>query len=401
MRIVNATVVLPDRGVVERDQVIDIEDGAIAAIGPASKASRPEADKEVIDAKGSYVLPGLIDAHVHLSSFADSHDHELLGVTNATIAESAVRGAFSGLDMLRRGVTAVRDVGCKHSAIFALKAWFDAHPEQGPRTVVAGAGITVTGGAAHRSSADEVDSSEELIRAVRQRVKLGADLIKVFVSDGVLHPAKVASTGYYSAPQLRSVVEMAHALGRKVAAHTTDAESCRAAVLAGVDSIEHGHDIEPEILERMAAQGVFLVPTLWHYRRVALDGAALGYANPIVEQAKIVADVHAATFLRAVEAGVPIATGTDSGSPRYGGGAMAAELRYMGELGVDPLVVLRWATADAARCLGIHEVTGTLARGMRADMVAFRDAPTSSLKALEDPWLVLRDGRIARVDPSA
>ncbi len=395
LAITNASTIDPATETLQENRTIVVEGGNIRAIeaGPA-----PASADRVVNARGRYILPGLVDAHVHFASFAGSHDQELLGETPETVVASTLRGAASAYRMLASGVTAVRDLGCKHAGIFALRRSFSSREHKGPTLIVAGAGITMTGGMAIRSSALEADGADGVRRAVRARVRAGADVVKFFISGGILHPSSSAVGVQYTRDELAAGIAEAHRVGKPVAVHASRADAIELAVELGANTIEHGHEITDAIARRMAEQGTFLVPTLWHYRRVAVHGKDMGFSDSVRDRAREISDMHAQSFAVAQRANVSIAAGTDSGGPQYPSGSFHLELQYMGDLGMKPLEVLRSATSVAAKCLGLERWIGRLTPEFAADLIGVSDDPLDNLATLGSPWLVVKAGEIIRAE---
>ncbi|MBI4278138.1 MAG: amidohydrolase family protein [Armatimonadetes bacterium] len=385
----------PATGEVREGQTVVVEGGVIRAVEPGSA---PGDARRVVKARGRVVLPGLIDAHVHLASFAGDHDMEIRGVTPDTIAESTLRGAASAARMCRSGVTTVRDLGCKHAGIFALRRAIAMRQHVGPRLVVAGAGITMTGGTASRSAAIEADGADAVRHAARSQLKASADLVKLFISGAILHPSASDRGVQYAAEEIGAGIQEAHRVGKPVAVHASWADAIRTATELGADTVEHGHEIPDALAGAMAARGVFLVPTLWHYQRVAEHGEELGFRDAIIARARQVRDLHAQSFLRAWRAGVPIAAGTDSGGPEYPPGSLHLELRYMAGLGMPAMDVLRAATSGAARCLRLEDRVGRLEPGYEGDLIGVAADPLRDLEVLARPWLVMKAGEVVILD---
>ena len=385
-----------------RDAAVVIEDGRVTAAGPRGALAWP-ADAAVIDARGRTVIPGLIDAHDHLAS----HGYAL--ATRWGLEEPAstthLRTARVLADTLAMGYTTVRDAG-------GLDAGFKLAVEQGlvpgPRLVVALQIISPTGGIGDRVSPsghdccgaydpllpDSVANGPDAVRdVVRRIVRAGADVIKTATTGGASsRPGHGPLDAAFSAAEIEALVTESHAQGRRVMCHALGGPGLRAALEAGVDSIEHGCylDEDPTLLNRMAVQGTFFVPTLsvYVYHRESK-------APHVRERARALHAHHVASVQRALELGVPIAAGTDAGG--HGHPNNALELKYLVEAGLAPMQALRAATQWAARCLGLDREIGTLEKGRQADLVVVDGNPLDDIGVLLDPArieLVLKAGEI-------
>ena len=384
------------------DAVIVIDGERIAAAGPRQGLSWP-GDAEVVDVRGKTIIPGLIDAHDHMAS----HGYAL--ATRFGLEDPAstahLRTARVLAEALGMGYTTIRDGG-------GLDAGFKLAIEQGlipgPRLVLGLQIVSPTGGIGDRVSPSghaccavydpllpiSVGNGPDEVRdVVRTMVRAGADVIKTATTGGASsragHGPRDAA---FSLPEMQALVAESHALGRRVMCHALGGPGLRTALVAGVDSIEHGCylDEEPELMARMAAQGTFFVPTLtvYVYHRES--------ASPHVRARAIeLYPHHVASVRRALELGVPIAAGTDAGG--HGHPKNALELQCLVEAGLTPMQALQAATQWAARCLGLEREIGTLEKGRLADLVVVDGNPLDDVKILLDPAriaLVLKGGAV-------
>ncbi len=386
-----------------RDAAVVIEGERITAAGPRPTVSWPSS-AEVIDLHGRSVLPGLIDAHDHLAF----HGYSLAtrwGLDEpASTAHLRTSRVLAGT--LAMGYTTVRDAG-------GLDAGFKIAVEQGlipgPRLVPALQIISPTGGIGDRVSPSGHDccgaadpllpscvaNGPDAVReVVRTMVRAGADVIKTATTGGASsragHGPKDAA---FSLEEMQALVAESHALGRRVMCHALGGPGLGTALLAGVDSIEHGCylDEEPELMARMAERGVFLVPTLtvYVYHRESPAPHVRARALALYKH-------HVATVQRALELGVPIAAGTDAGG--HGHPKNALELGYLVEAGLTPSQALRAATQWAAQCLGLDGELGTIEPGRLADLIVVDGDPLRDVKVLLEPErieLVMKGGAIA------
>jgi imidazolonepropionase-like amidohydrolase len=380
-----------ERGARIERAVILVRDGRIAAIGP--DLSVPEGAR-IVDLGDATVLPGLVDAHTHLllsfePRLGDEMTNLLVAFDTVDPEGRALLGAATAREMLEAGFTTVRDLGNSgRRGAVALRDAIRAGRVPGPRMIVATRALAPPGGQLAGLSARARDRvAEEYVEitgvdaaraAVREAVFEGADLIKVIVDANVT----------LTAEELEAIVAEAHRAGRKVAAHAVADDAVRLAVEAGVDSIEHAYTAPDDALRAMAARRIFLVPTDFPHE----DG--MTWPEQVAAAARRLA--------RAVDLGVPIAAGSDIYYARDGGtrGELAKRpLRAYAEAGLSPARILRAATLDAARLLGVEGETGSLAVGKSADLLAVDGDPLSDLGALERVRLVMAAGRIVVAPP--
>lgn len=363
-------------------------DGSIVYAGAAGGAPSPSDGAAVVDAGGRSLVPGLIDCHVHLcfDGVAD-FAREAAEMTPASAALKAARNARKALEA---GITTVRDLGGHRFATIDVARARRAGLFEGPRILTAGEVLTITGGHAHFIGR-EVDTAEELVKAVRELVKAGADLVKIIATGGVLTPGIGAQRAAFTTDQLAAAVSEAHLAGRRVAAHAIGADGIVAALEAGVDSTEHGCFITDEALKLYAESGAWLVATLVAPERIAHGGE--GVPEYAVAKSLEVGEAHRASFRRAVEAGVRIAAGTDAGTPFNPHGGLWRELRLMFEAGMPLDRLLRSATSEAAALCGLDDA-GALVAGRTADAVLLDGDPLTDVSAYERVAVVVQDGRV-------
>jgi imidazolonepropionase-like amidohydrolase len=238
----------------------------------------------------------------------------------------------------------------------------------------------------------EADGAEAVRHAVRSELKAGAACIKLMASGGIYGHAEEPGSPQLTVEELRVAVEEAHKAGRRVAAHAYSIEAIGNALSAGVDSIEHGSFIDRDTAGRMRESGTYLVPTMSVYRAMSERGAELGAPEYIRRKTAEVLEASREAFRLALEAGVPVAAGTDCGAPGHPHGTLPEELTLMVESGASPIQALRLGTSAAADLLGLGDAVGSLGPGKRADLLAVGGDPTSEILALRDVRLVLRDG---------
>ncbi|MDP9440022.1 MAG: amidohydrolase family protein [Actinomycetota bacterium] len=368
------------------DGAVLVEDGRILSLGPA--ANLPTGTK-ITDLGDVTLLPGLIDAHVHLVWSASAEPHEV--VERESRALTALRCANNAALHLRAGVTTVRDVGATDGLSIDVARAVGLGVLPGPRVIAAGRAIAMTGGHGWFLGR-EADGAEAVRHAVRSELKAGATCIKLMASGGVYGHAEEPGSPQLTVEEMRAGVEEAHKAGRKVAAHAYSVAAIGKALEAGVDSIEHGSFIDRDTAGRMRESGTYLVPTMSVYRAMSERGPELGAPEYIRRKTAEVLEASREAFRVALEAGVPVAAGTDCGAPGHPHGTLPEELMLMVESGASPIQALRFGTSAAADLLGLGDEVGSLEPGKRVDLLAVDGDPTSEILALRDVRMVLRDG---------
>jgi imidazolonepropionase-like amidohydrolase len=392
-----------DRALTER--TIVVRDGRIAAIEPGYRAAAGAQDR-VVDLRGSTVLPGLMDMHVHLTSEFNRRSEIERFVLDAP--DVAIDGVVFAGRTLQAGFTTVRDLGDSFRASLALRDAINAGKLAGPRIFAAGKSIATTGGHAdptngwaehlrgERGPQDGVaDGTVEAATSVRQRYKDGSDLIKVTATGGVLSLAKNGLNPQFTEEELRAIVLTARDYGFKVAAHAHGAEGMKRAIRAGVDTIEHGTYMDDETIALMKQKGTWYVPTISAGRWVFDRSQEPGFFPEVVRpKAASIGPLIQGTFGRAWKAGVRILFGTDTGVSAHGDNAR--EFRFMVEAGMPPLEAIRAATIAPARFLEIDDRLGSVQVGKLADLVAVPGDPLADITAMERVHFVMKDGVIHR-----
>jgi imidazolonepropionase-like amidohydrolase len=381
--------VIDGRGGVHERATVLIEEGRILALGATGKVSIPRGARR-LDLGGMTLLPGLIDCHIHLC----------LGAEPDVVR--AVREESSGLTLLKAsrfarqtleaGFTTVRDLGFRDHAIFALKHAIDEHLLPGPRILAAGLAVCMTGGHA-RFIGREADGPAEVIAAVREQLAAGADFVKFIASGGVLTPGTSPDCAQFTPEELAAGMEEARRAGRRVAAHAHGAEGIKQAVRAGAHSIEHATLMDDEAATLMRERGVFMVPTLSALATTAECGLECGIPDA-VRKARSLRGRHEASFKKAHRSGIPIALGTDAGTPFNYHGDNAQELERMVALGMSPMEAILSATSGAAVLLGLAQTIGSIEAGKLADLVVVQGNPLKRIALLRERIIgVMQAGR--------
>jgi imidazolonepropionase-like amidohydrolase len=350
-------------------------------------ADKPEGWKEAegksyqeIDLAGKYILPGLIDCHVHIACecFPDSVLNGPLGWTTLVMLRHAQ-------NTLAAGVTTIRDVGGRHHLEFSLRKAVEAGLFAAPRMALAGKllSITSTGNEWYEGMYREADGVDEVRKAAREQLKAGADLIKVLATGAVLAPGEKPGAAQFEMEEIRAAVVEAAKVGKVVAAHAHGIDGIRNAVEAGAKTIEHGTYLnqDPRVMERMAREEIFLVPTLKAGFDI-IEGDKPGIPDWIMEKSKETQEDAMRSLRRAHEMGVPIAMGTDAATPYNFHGENAMELEYMSQAGLSAMDCIVASTKNAARALGWENKLGTLQAGKLADLIVVGKNPLDDLKSL-------------------
>ena len=389
--------------------VVVVADGKIVAVG--ANAAIP-AGAEVIDLGDATLSPGFIDAHTHLTMmYSDDFKQNRLDGLQKTIAERALDAAANARVTLMGGITTVRDVGSSDYIDVGLRNAIRDGKVPGPRMLVTVHALSATGGHCdfsqgyreglfgHEAGPLEgvINGPDQARYAVRLDHKYGADMIKVCATGGVLSATDDVDTPQLTQEELNAIVDEAHALRRKTAAHAHGAEGAKRAIRAGIDSIEHGTFLDDEALDMMKQRGTYLVPTLMAIQGLQEQMDRGVYIPPaILVKAKVaIAAIHQ-TFQKAMAKGVKIGLGTDAAV--YPHGRNTEEFHQMVDLGMKPIDALRAGTSSDADLLGLADKIGTLEAGKLADVVAVPGDPLQNVRQTEHVFFVMKEGVIYRND---
>jgi imidazolonepropionase-like amidohydrolase len=382
------------------DQTVEIADGKIVGVAGAAGAKIP-ADAVRIDLPNLTLLPGLIDAHTHLTM--DPHfGYETLAIS---IPRQTLTGAKNARLTLLAGFTTVRNVGAGNFSDVALRDAVNAGDVPGPRMLVSGPPLGITGGHCdndllpfeyHATEAGVADGIAAVQHKVRENIKYGSDLIKVCATGGVLSLGDNPQHSQYSLDEMKAIVADAHRLGHKVAAHAHGAEGIRWAAEAGVDSIEHGSYIDDAGIAIMKERGTYLVPTLYLGDWMIENAGLTHLPPPLLAKAQDVIPAARKNIAHAFASGVKVAFGTDAAV--YPHGLNAHEFAVMVKLGLTPLEAIQAATINAADLLGWSGKVGTLDPGAWADLIAVDGDPMKDVTTLERVKFVMKGGEVVRND---
>ncbi len=390
-------------GTVKNKVTIVVEDNTIKSI----EDGYTRADsKKLIDLKDHTVMPGLMDMHTHL--MMQHHKKVYSDRFFLSEADFALRSTTYAKKTLMAGFTTVRDLGDNGVNSVSLRKAINEKWILGPRIYTAGKSIATTGGHADPTNGTKgefkregtpldgvINGTDDARKAVRQRYKDGADLIKLTATGGVLSLATNGQNPQFTDDELEAIVQIAKDYGMAVAVHAHGSEGMKRAVLAGVDSIEHGTFMTTEIMELMKERGTYLVPTLmageWVAEKAKLDDYFPAVVRP---KAASIGPIILSTFAKAHKAGVKIAFGTDSGVSPHGDNAREFELMVAG--GMTPMQAIQSATIEAAKLLRVQDKLGTIEAGKLADLVAVKGDPTEEISHMKQVVFVMKDGRVYR-----
>jgi len=395
----------PATGKVETSRTLVVQDGKVLRVEDGFTTA---SGARVIDLRDSFVLPGLIDSHVHLTS--ENGPNQRLERFTKTKSDLALDGAWYALKTLKAGFTTVADLGGPNESVFALRDAIKAGRVPGPRIIAAGSAISVHGGHGDPANAMPEDlvhvfrptsvcsGADDCRRAVREQVRSGADIIKITATGGVLSPTAAGLAKQFSDEELKAIIEAAHSMGRKVTAHAHGKDGIDAFLRAGGDSIEHGTYIDGESIKLLKASGAWLVPTLMAGDFVVREASKPDtYLLPAQrDKALIAGPLMIDMTRRAYQGGVKIAFGTDTGVSAHGDNA--GEFALLVKAGFTPLDAIRSATVWAAEHLGLSAVVGSLVPGKQADLIAVKGDPLTDVTELTRVRFVMKGGVVYRQD---
>jgi imidazolonepropionase-like amidohydrolase len=373
---------------------VQVEGERIVKVGKESMPIPRDAKK--VDLEGRALFPGFIDSHVHLCLDASPDPVSKLSSEPAPV--TAIRAVEQARATLAAGITSIRDMGGKDGVDLAMRDAIRSGTIQGPRMIVSRSMICMSGGHGWQFGR-QADGPDDVRRAAREQIREGADLVKLMATGGVLTPGVEPGAEQLTEEELRAGIEEAHKAGRKTATHAMGTKGILNALRAGIDSIEHGVYLDDEAASLMRRRGVQLVPTLsamYHIEEMGIEGGIPAYA---VEKTLRVKPHHLKSVRLARESGIPVAMGTDAGTPFNRHGQNLKEMVLLSRNGYSPSEALQSGTLIAAQVLGLDAVLGTIEEGKLADLVAVAGNPLDDMDILlkpENVSLVIQCGRIAK-----
>jgi imidazolonepropionase-like amidohydrolase len=385
-------------GNISTNQAIVIEGEKIVSIGPAASA-KAAPDASVIDLANATVMPGMIDAHTHIT-FDPKFGYESLGIS---VPREALTGAKNARITLEAGFTTIRNVGASGFSDVALRDAVNAGDVPGPRMIVSGPALSITGGHCdnnllpfeyHATREGVADGVENVQHKVREIIKYGADVIKVCATGGVLSKGDDPNHSQFTMEEMKAIVAEAHRLGRKVAAHAHGAEGVRWASDAGVDSVEHGHLMDDASIATLKKNGTYLVPTLYLMDWQRENAATTHLPDYARKKMEMVSQSGQNAARKAIAAGVKIGMGTDAAV--YPHGLNAHELAVYVRLGMTPLQAIQTTTINDADLLGWSDRIGTIEPGKYADIIAVDGDPLKDVTVLQNVKFVMKGGEVVK-----
>jgi imidazolonepropionase-like amidohydrolase len=368
-----------------KDQVILIDQGKIAEVKPMDQVKSSSYPDEVFDFTGKnlFVLPGLIDTHLHLA-------HSGTDITEKADPDPlvALRMAHNAFKNLKAGMTTVRDMGAKNHIDVHFKRGVELGLIPSPRVFICGQPIITTGGHCHYMGR-EADGPVEVAKAVREQLKLQVDYIKLMVTGGVMTPGAGSKDLQLRREEVEAAVEVAHNAGKMVSSHAQGGPGVRLSIECGADILEHGIYLSEEDIKLMKRKGTYYIPTLTAFKEIAEDGAKVGVPQWAIDKSVIAVESHRKTFQMARKAGIIIAGGTD-----YRHGTLPDELRLMVQYGASCEEALLAATGTAAKVIGKDHLIGSIEKGKMADFTIVSGDPLKDITALKRVEAVIIGGEI-------
>jgi imidazolonepropionase-like amidohydrolase len=393
---VDGRVIVGDGRILEHATVL-VEDGKILKIAQNSKTLPKGTQKIPLDSQT--LLPGFIDCHIHIC-LDGSPDPVAAGLSESPTI-STLKAAQSARRTLMAGVTTVRDMGGKEGIDFGLRQAIDSGLIPGPRMLISGQLICMTGGHGWQVGL-EANGPDEVRKAAREQIKAGADIVKLMATGGVLTPAVEPGSEQLTEAELRAGVEEAHKAGKKTATHAMGTRGIQNALRAGIDSIEHGVYLDDETISMMMERDIPYIPTISALYNIETKGIEAGIPAFAVEKTLKVKPFHLESIRMAREAGVAVAAGTDAGTPFNLHGENLGEIKLLVDYGgFSSMGAIEAGTRVAARVLGLGKELGTVAEGKVADLVMVEGNPLDNIDVLLKPdsiRLVMQGGRIVKGD---
>ena len=365
----------------KKDQLITVEDDKIIDISDYHKINEDVIHENV-------VTPGFFNCHVHIMypvGFDSKREFSLI--------EKIFYAQKHCKDYLESGVTFIRVVGTENNYDLQIKEAIQNNDFQGPHMYCAGKVICMTGGHGWQEGI-EADGKDACLKAVRTQLRSGVDLIKMMATGGVMTKGVEPGNAQLSVDEMKVMIEEAHKAGRKTATHAQSLQGIKNALYAGIDSIEHGCFLDEECLELMKEQNTFLVPTLCAPQCIIDKGVENGVAKYMVDKTMKVKDAHVESVKKAYEKGIQIALGTDAGTPFNYHNNTAYEMELLARLSISNMDILKIATINSARCVGVEKDYGSIEVGKQADLVCLNENPLENISNVRKINRVIQSGKI-------
>ena len=365
----------------KKDQLITVEDDKIIDISDYHKINEDVIHENV-------VTPGFFNCHVHIMyPVGFSFDKKFSLIEKIFYAQKHCK------EYLESGVTFIRVVGTENNYDLQIKEAIQNSDFQGPHMYCAGKVICMTGGHGWQEGI-EADGKDACLKAVRTQLRSGVDLIKMMATGGVMTKGVEPGNAQFSVDEMKVMIEETHKAGRKTATHAQGLQGIKNALYAGIDSIEHGCFLDEECLELMKEQNTFLVPTLCAPQCIIDKGVENGVAKYMVDKTLKVKDAHVKSVKKAYEKGIQIALGTDAGTPFNYHNNTAYEMELLARLSISNMDILKIATINSARCVGVEKDYGSIEVGKQADLVCLNENPLDNISNVRKINRVIQSGKI-------